>query len=138
MNERMDTEPKRVLKVQTPNGNVIWIKIPDSPKYKNLTGKQIWDRLPSSFKLKATMGALPVKAIFELGKEAGKSEASKESLTKPPKAVMNRKDASAYLDISPWTLDRLRKRGLVRACGGTRTPKYQRTELDRYLEENSF
>jgi hypothetical protein len=138
MNEQTDIGAKRLLKITAPNGNVIWIRIPDSPKYKNLNGKQIWQRLPSTFKLKATMGALPVKAIFELGKEAGKSMASTESLTKTNKAVMNRKDASAYLDISPWTLDRLRKRGLVRACGGTRTPKYQRTELDRYLEENSF
>jgi hypothetical protein len=56
----------------------------------------------------------------------------------PPKATMNRNEAAAYLGESVWTLDKLRKRGLVKACGGTRHPKYTKTELDRYLRDNSF
>ena len=49
---------------------------------------------------------------------------------------MNRKEAAAYIGASVWTLDKLRKRGLVKACGGTRHPKYTKTELDRYLRDN--
>ena len=56
----------------------------------------------------------------------------------PPKATMNRKEAAAYIGASVWILDKLRKRGLVKACGGTRHPKYTKTELDRYLRDNSF
>jgi hypothetical protein len=62
----------------------------------------------------------------------------KNSSASPPKATMNRKEAAAYIGASVWTLDSLRKRGLVKACGGTRYPTYTKTELDRYLRDNAF
>jgi hypothetical protein len=63
---------------------------------------------------------------------------AQSSKPQPVKATMNRNKAAAYLGESVWTLDKLRKRGLVKACGGTRHPKYTKTELDRYLRDNSF
>jgi len=54
------------------------------------------------------------------------------------KNILNRKEAAEYLAVSVWTLNRLRARGLIKACGGTRHPKYRREELDRYFKQNSF
>ena len=56
----------------------------------------------------------------------------------PSKPTLSRKEASEYIGVSVWTLDRLRMRGLLKACGGTRLPRYARVELDRYIKDNSF
>lgn len=56
----------------------------------------------------------------------------------PVPEVLTRKQAAEYIKESENSLDRLRRRGLVKACGGTRRPKYRKSELDRYLKDNEF
>jgi hypothetical protein len=118
MNEKQDTEPRRLLKIQTPNGNEIWVKVPNSPKFQDLNGKQIWERLPASFKLKAMSGGVPVKAIYDLGKEAGKSEASETK--QPVRRISAAEVCKRYGNISRSTLNRwmLRRKIPYERTGG--------------------
>ncbi|MDP0497440.1 MAG: helix-turn-helix domain-containing protein [Verrucomicrobiota bacterium JB024] len=49
----------------------------------------------------------------------------------------NRDEASEILGLSPATVDRLTKRGLLRPSRATRRPMYPRWELERFLRETS-
>ena len=49
----------------------------------------------------------------------------------------SRKEASHIIGISPVTLDRLTKRGLINPSRATRRPLYPRWEIERFLKETS-
>ena len=55
----------------------------------------------------------------------------------PNKIALSRHEAAAALSISPITLDRLRKRDLIRASAATRRPTYAVEELKRFMAETS-
>ena len=76
--------------------------------------------------------------IAQVVREVFSESLKKSEPSKANQPTLSRKEASQYLGISVWTLDRLRSRGLVKACGGTRLPRYARVELDRYIKDNSF
>ena len=49
----------------------------------------------------------------------------------------SRKEASYIIGVSPVTLDRLTKRGLINPSRATRRPLYPRWEIERFLKETS-
>lgn len=49
----------------------------------------------------------------------------------------SRTEAAKLLGVSPFTVDRLRKRGLLRCSLATRRPLYPHWELERFLRETS-
>jgi len=55
----------------------------------------------------------------------------------PNRLAYSRKEAAEILGISPITVDRLAKRGLLRPSRATRRPLYPKWELERFLRETS-
>lgn len=51
--------------------------------------------------------------------------------------ALTRKDAARALGISPITLDRLTKRGLLRPSRATRRPLYSLREIERFLQDTT-
>lgn len=54
-----------------------------------------------------------------------------------PKLALTRDEAGEALGISPITVDRLTKRGLLRPSRATRRPLYPVWEIERFLRETS-
>ena len=54
-----------------------------------------------------------------------------------PRLAYSRNEASHIIGISPVTLDRLTKRGLINPSRATRRPLYPRWEIERFLKETS-
>jgi hypothetical protein len=51
-----------------------------------------------------------------------------------PKLALNRVEAAEAISQSPATVDRLTKRGLLRASRATRRPLYAIKEIERFLK----
>lgn len=51
-----------------------------------------------------------------------------------PKLALNRLEAAEAIGVSPATLDRLTKRGLIRPSRATRRPIYPVKEIERFLK----
>ena len=49
----------------------------------------------------------------------------------------SRREVAEILGVSPITVDRLAKRGLLRPSRATRRPLYPKWELERFLRETS-
>jgi hypothetical protein len=45
----------------------------------------------------------------------------------------SRTETAALLGLAPITVDRLTKRGLLKACRATRRPLYSAVEIERFL-----
>lgn len=58
-------------------------------------------------------------------------------LFETPKLALTRVEAADALSISPATLDRLTKRGLLRPSRAVRRPLYSVEELKRHLAEST-
>jgi hypothetical protein len=58
-------------------------------------------------------------------------------LFQTPKLALTRIEAAEALNISPATLDRLTKRGLLHPCRAFRRPLYAVEELKRFLRETT-
>jgi helix-turn-helix protein len=58
-------------------------------------------------------------------------------LFETPKLALTRVEAAKALNISPATLDRLTKRGLLHPCRALRRPLYAVEELKRFLRETT-
>jgi hypothetical protein len=58
-------------------------------------------------------------------------------LFEAPKLALTRAEAADALNISPATLDRLTKRGLLRPSRATRRPLYSIAEIERFLRETT-
>ena len=56
----------------------------------------------------------------------------------PAKLALTREEAASALGISPVTIDRLTKRGLLHPSRATRRPLYPVWELERFLRETSM
>lgn len=54
-----------------------------------------------------------------------------------PKLALTRTEAAEALGITPVTIDRLAKRGLLRPSRATRRPLYSVEEIERFLRETS-
>jgi len=54
-----------------------------------------------------------------------------------PKLALTRVEAADALDVSPATLDRLVKRGLLRPSRALRQPLFSIAEIERFLRETS-
>jgi DNA-directed RNA polymerase specialized sigma24 family protein len=54
-----------------------------------------------------------------------------------PKLALSRVEAADALDVSPATLDRLVKRGLLRPSRALRRPLFSIAEIERFLRETS-
>ena len=52
-----------------------------------------------------------------------------------PRLAYTREEAASLLGISPATIDRLTKRGLLRPSRATRRPLYSSGELQRFVRE---
>lgn len=57
----------------------------------------------------------------------------KNSCLSNPRMAYTRIEAAALLGISPATIDRLTKRGLLRPSRATRRPLYSSDELQRFV-----
>jgi len=55
----------------------------------------------------------------------------------PPKLALTREETGECLGLSPITVDRLTKRGLLRPSRATRRPLYPVWEIERFLRETS-
>ena len=55
------------------------------------------------------------------------------STISPPKLAFTRVEAAQALGISPITIDRLAKRGLLNPSRATRRPLYSVVEIERFL-----
>jgi hypothetical protein len=53
------------------------------------------------------------------------------------KKGFKRAEAAIYLGVTPVTIDRLRKRGLLYPSLALRHPIYSRDDLDRFLRETT-
>ena len=53
------------------------------------------------------------------------------------KKGFKRAEAAIYLGVTPVTIDRLRKRGLLHPSLALRHPIYSRDDLDRFLKETT-
>jgi hypothetical protein len=60
---------------------------------------------------------------------------STEHSGQPQRLALNRVEAAHFLSISPASVDRLAKRGLLRPSRATRRPLYAVRELERFLAE---
>jgi predicted site-specific integrase-resolvase len=58
-------------------------------------------------------------------------------LFEAPKLALTRVEAADALNISPATLDRLVKRGLIRPSRALRRPLFSIAEIERFLRETS-
>jgi len=58
-------------------------------------------------------------------------------LFEAPKLALTRVEAADALDVSPATLDRLVKRGLLRPSRALRRPLFSIAEIERFLRETS-
>jgi Helix-turn-helix domain len=58
-------------------------------------------------------------------------------LFEAPKLALTRVEAADALSISPASLDRLVKRGLIRPCRATGRPLFAISELERFLRETA-
>ena len=58
-------------------------------------------------------------------------------LFEAPKLALTRVEAADALDVSPATLDRLVKRGLIRPSRALRRPLFAIAEIERFLRETS-
>ena len=54
----------------------------------------------------------------------------------PPGIALNRERAAEFISVSPPTLDRLTKRGLLNPNRATRRPLYLVDDLKSFLEDN--
>jgi hypothetical protein len=54
-----------------------------------------------------------------------------------PKLALTRAEAAEALGITPVTIDRLAKRGLLRPSRATRRPLYSIEEMERFLRDTS-
>jgi len=54
-----------------------------------------------------------------------------------PRLAFNRLEAAEALSVSPATLDRLVRRGLLHPSRATRRPTFSREELERFLRETT-
>jgi hypothetical protein len=54
-----------------------------------------------------------------------------------PKLALTRVEAADALDVSPATLDRLVKRGLLRPSRALRRPLFSIAEIERFLRDTS-
>jgi hypothetical protein len=54
-----------------------------------------------------------------------------------PKLALTREEAGECLGLSPITVDRLTKRGLLHPSRATRRPLYPVWEIERFLRETS-
>jgi len=54
-----------------------------------------------------------------------------------PKLALTRAETAEALGITPVTVDRLAKRGLLRPSRATRRPLYSLQEIERFLNETS-
>lgn len=54
-----------------------------------------------------------------------------------PRYAFTREEAAKTLGISPATIDRLTKRGLLRPSRATRRPLYSSEELQRFCREST-
>lgn len=61
-----------------------------------------------------------------------------QSSTKPIKLALSRKEAAAALGVSPITVDRLAKGGLLSPSRATRRPLYPVWEIERFLRDTCF
>ena len=61
----------------------------------------------------------------------------KQSSVNVPKLAFTRVEAASVLGISPATIDRLVKRGLLKPSLALRRPLFSKTELERYLAETT-
>lgn len=59
------------------------------------------------------------------------------SSTHPLKLALSRVEAAAALGVSPVTIDRLTRRGLLRPSRATRRPIYAVREIERFLRETT-
>ena len=57
--------------------------------------------------------------------------------TAPPRCAYTRSEAARMLGLSPATVDRLTKRGLLRPSRATRRPLYSEGELQRFVRETT-
>ncbi|WOO42362.1 helix-turn-helix domain-containing protein [Rubellicoccus peritrichatus] len=55
--------------------------------------------------------------------------------TSKARLAYTREEAAAVLGLSPVSIDRLTKRGLLRPSRATRRPLYPITEIERFLRE---
>ena len=58
-------------------------------------------------------------------------------LFEAPKLALTRVEAADALDVSPATLDRLVKRGLIRPSRALRRPLFSNAEIERFLRETT-
>ena len=58
-------------------------------------------------------------------------------LFEAPKLALTRVEAADALNISPATLDRLVKRGLLRPSRAVRRPLFSIAEIERFLRETA-
>jgi hypothetical protein len=61
----------------------------------------------------------------------------REYFFEAPKLALTRVEAADALDVSPATLDRLVKRGLLRPSRALRRPLFSIAEIKRFLRETS-
>jgi hypothetical protein len=54
-----------------------------------------------------------------------------------PKLALSRVEAAEAIGVTPVTVDRLAKRGLLRPSRATRRPLYPIWEIERFLRETS-
>jgi DNA-binding transcriptional MerR regulator len=54
-----------------------------------------------------------------------------------PRYAYTRVEAAKVLGLSPATVDRLTKRGLLRPSRATRRPLYSLAEIERFLSETT-
>ena len=54
-----------------------------------------------------------------------------------PRFAYTREEAASLLGVSPATLDRVTKRGLLRPSRATRRPLYSSEELQRFVRETA-
>jgi len=54
-----------------------------------------------------------------------------------PKLALTRTEVAESLGITPVTIDRLAKRGLLRPSRATRRPLYSIEEIERFLRDTS-
>lgn len=58
-------------------------------------------------------------------------------LFEPPKLALTRVEAARALNISPATLDRVVKRGLLHPSRAVRRPLFAIAEIERFLRETT-
>ena len=64
-------------------------------------------------------------------------QSTDETQNRIPKLALTRIEAAQALGITPLTLYRLEKRGLLHPCRATRRPLYAVSELERFLRDTT-